>query len=85
MVQLLLPFTVMKYLYLSKLSAPGIAAALQELVGDGITEVLPSLQIFSWKALSHRDLSRKTLGSSLPRDSSRIRSWTRRMIRGAVR
>ena len=42
--QLLLPFTALKNLYLSKEFAPGIAAALQELVGDRITEVLPSLQ-----------------------------------------
>ena len=42
--QLLLPFTAVKNLYLSKQFAPGIAAALQELAGGGITEVLPSLQ-----------------------------------------
>jgi hypothetical protein len=42
--QLLLPFTTAKDLYLSKEFAPGIAAALQELVGARITEVLPSLQ-----------------------------------------
>ncbi|KAF8495491.1 hypothetical protein F5888DRAFT_1635549 [Russula emetica] len=42
--QLLLPFTAVKNLYLSKEVSPGIAAALQELVGARITEVLPSLQ-----------------------------------------
>ena len=42
--QLLLPFTTVKNLYLSEEFAPGIAAALQELVGDRITEVLPGLQ-----------------------------------------
>ena len=42
--ELLLPFTVVKNLYLSEKIAPGIAAALQELVGDRITEVLPNLQ-----------------------------------------
>ena len=42
--QLLLPFTAVKNLYLSKESAPRIAAALQELVGARITEVLPILQ-----------------------------------------
>ena len=31
-------------LYVSKAFMPGIAAALQELVGDRITDVLPSLQ-----------------------------------------
>ena len=42
--QLLLPFTAVKNLYLSKVFAPGIAATLQELVPGRITEVLPSLQ-----------------------------------------
>jgi hypothetical protein len=42
--QLLLPFPAVKNLYVSEKFAPGIAAALQELVGDRITEVLPSLQ-----------------------------------------
>jgi len=42
--ELLLPFTAVKNLYLSKEFAPGIAAALQDLVGARITEVLPSLQ-----------------------------------------
>jgi hypothetical protein len=41
--ELLLPFTTVKDLYISKKFAPGIAAALRELVG-GMTEVLPSLQ-----------------------------------------
>jgi hypothetical protein len=43
-VQLLLPFTAVKNLYLSKKFTPGIAAALQESVGGRITEVLPGLQ-----------------------------------------
>jgi hypothetical protein len=42
--QLLLPFTAVKNLYLCRAFAPGIAAALKELVGGRITEVLPSLQ-----------------------------------------
>jgi hypothetical protein len=42
--QLLLPFTAVKNLYLSKEFSPSIAAALQDLVGDRIIEVLPSLQ-----------------------------------------
>jgi hypothetical protein len=42
--QLLLPFTGVKNLYLDKEFAPGIAAALQELVGRRIRDVLPSLQ-----------------------------------------
>ena len=42
--ELLLPFTAVKNLYLSKEFAPDIAAALQELVGPRITEMLPSLR-----------------------------------------
>ena len=42
--QLLLPFTAVKNLYLSEVLAPGIAAAFQELVGSRITDVLPSLE-----------------------------------------
>jgi len=42
--ELLLPFTAVKNLYLAEEFAPGIAGALQELVGSRITEVLPSLQ-----------------------------------------
>jgi len=41
---LLLPFTAVKNLYLSKQISPHIAAALQEVTGGGTTEVLPNLQ-----------------------------------------
>ena len=49
--QLLLPFTAVKNLYLTKDFAPGIAAALTELVGERITEVLPNLQNIFVKGL----------------------------------
>ena len=49
--QLLLPFTAVKNLYLSKEFAPGIVAALQELVGSIIAEVLPGLQDIFVEAL----------------------------------
>ena len=42
--ELLLPFTAVKNLYLSKQFAPRIAPALQEVTGGGTTEVLPALQ-----------------------------------------
>jgi hypothetical protein len=42
--ELLLPFTAVKNLYLYKDFTPGIAGALQGLVEDGITDVLPNLQ-----------------------------------------
>ena len=43
--EILLPFTAVKNLYLPKEFAQGIATALKELVGARITEVLPSLKI----------------------------------------
>jgi hypothetical protein len=49
--ELLLPFTAVKNLYLSKDFAPGIAAALQELIGSRIMEALPSLQNIFVEAL----------------------------------
>jgi F-box-like len=49
--QLLLPFTAVKNLYLSKEFVPGIAAALQELGEERMTEVLPSLQNIFVEAL----------------------------------
>ena len=42
--QLLLPFTGVKNLHLSKQFAPGIADTLQELIGSRVMEVLPGLQ-----------------------------------------
>ena len=42
--EFLLPFTTVKNLYISREFAPGIAAALRELVGGRMTEVLPGLQ-----------------------------------------
>jgi hypothetical protein len=45
--QLLLTFTAVKNLYISEEFAPGVAAALQELVGGGMAEVLPSLRNMS--------------------------------------
>jgi hypothetical protein len=41
---ILRPFSAVKYLYISWEFAPGIARALQELVGTRATEVLPTLQ-----------------------------------------
>jgi hypothetical protein len=41
---LLRPFIVVKRLYISRRLVPGIAPALQELVGERVTEALPALQ-----------------------------------------
>jgi hypothetical protein len=49
--QLLLPFTAVKRLYLSGEFARGIAAALQEVVGGGITDVFPGLKNIYVKGL----------------------------------
>ena len=58
----LLPFPTVKYLYLSEQYAPGIAAALQELVGSRITEVLPNLQNIFRETLEPLGHFRKNIG-----------------------
>ena len=60
--QLLLPFTAVKNLYLSKECSPGIAAALQELVGSRITAVLPSLQNIFVKGLEPSGSFQENIG-----------------------
>jgi len=57
--ELLLPFPAVKNLYLPKDFAPGIAAALQEVVG---TEVLPSLQKMFVKGLEPSGPFRENIG-----------------------
>jgi hypothetical protein len=60
--QLLLPFTAVKNLYLSKEFTPGIAAAPQELVGSRITEVLPNLQNIYVDAIRPWELFKDNIG-----------------------
>ena len=60
--ELLLPFPAVKDLYLPKECAPGVAAALQELVGGRITEVLPSLQNIFVKGIEPREPFREDIG-----------------------
>jgi hypothetical protein len=60
--ELLRPFTAVKSLYLSKVSAPGVAAALQELIGSRITEVLPSLQNIFVEGLEPSGPLRENIG-----------------------
>jgi len=57
--ELLLPFPAVKNLYLSKDFAPGIAAALREIVG---TEVLPSLQNIFVKGLEPSGRFQENIG-----------------------
>ena len=52
--EFLRPFTAVKHLYITSLSTPGIANALQGLVGvvaETVTEVLPALQTISLEGL----------------------------------
>jgi hypothetical protein len=63
--QLLLPFTAVKNLYLSKAFAPGIAATLQELVEGRITEVLPSLQNIFMEGLEPLGPFQESIGEFL--------------------
>src|SRR5258708_10558205 len=60
--ELLLPFTAVKNLYLAEEFAPGIAAALQELVGARITEILPSLQNIFMRRLEPRGPFQERIG-----------------------
>ena len=60
--QLLLSFTAVKNLYISKEIAPGIAAALQEIVGEGITEVLSGLQNIFVEGLGPSGTFQKNIG-----------------------
>ena len=68
----LLPFTAVKNLYSFKEFAPGVVAALQELVGGRIAEGLPSLQNIFVQWLEPSVAFQETLSgsNSLPRDSS---------------
>jgi hypothetical protein len=59
----------LKNLSLSKGIVRHIVAALQESVGDGMTEVLPTLENFLGGSFSDRNLSREAFGSLLPRGS----------------
>ncbi len=63
--ELLLPFTVVKNLYISKEFALDIAAALQQLVGGRITEVLPSLRNIFVKGIEPQEPFREHIGESV--------------------
>jgi len=60
--ELFLPFTAVKNLYLSKVFAPGIAAAMQELVGGRMTEVLPNLENIFVQWLETSGTFQETIG-----------------------
>ncbi len=80
--ELLLPFPVVKNLYISKDFAPGIAAALQEIVG---TEVLPSLQNIFVEGLEPLGPFRENIGQfvvtrELSGQSITISVWDRHRV-----
>ena len=60
--EVFLPFTAVKNLYLFKEFAPGIAAALQELVGGRMTEVLPSLRNIFVVGLAESGFMQENIG-----------------------
>ena len=79
--ELLLPFATVKNLYLSKEFAPGIVAALKELVGGGITGVLPRLEnifvqgLFGPSGLLQRNLGRFVSARQLSGHQIAVSDW----------
>jgi hypothetical protein len=69
---LLLPFTAVKNLYLSTELAPGIVGALQELVEGRITEALPSLENIFVEGLKPVGPLQEIIGQLVARDSSPV-------------
>jgi hypothetical protein len=60
--RLLLPFTAVQTLNIAKEFVPDIAAALRELVGARLTEVLPSLQNIYLQAVESLELFQENVG-----------------------
>ncbi len=83
----LLPFPAVKNLYLSKDFAPGIAAALQQIIG---TEVLPSLQNIFVDGLELSGRFQENIGQfvatrELSDHSITISNWNgRKMMQGTA-
>ena len=80
--QVLLPFTAVKNLYLCREFGPGITAALQELVGARITEVLPGLQNIFVESLQPSGTFQENIGQfvasrQLSDHPSTISDWDR--------
>jgi hypothetical protein len=59
--EVLSPFTAVKDLYISHEFAPRIVPALQELVGERVTEVLPALRTLFLPELQQREPARKII------------------------
>ena len=54
--EFLRPFTAVKHLYITPKSTPGIATALQGLIAETVTEVLPALQTFFLEELPSKPI-----------------------------
>ena len=85
--ELLLPFTAVKNLYLSKLFSPPIAYALQELTGGRTTEVLPALQNvflegFQSSKPVQRDIARFISAQQFSNHPVAISVWDRSFVGG---
>jgi hypothetical protein len=65
--ELFVPFTAVEKLYLSRVFAQGIAATLQELVGDRILEVLPRLRNIFVEGLESLEPFQETVEQFLAR------------------
>jgi hypothetical protein len=82
----LLPFTAVKNLYLSKPFSPSIALALQELTGGRTTEVLPALQNVFLEGFQpsepvHEGIARFISARQLTDHPVAISVWDRDLVR----
>jgi hypothetical protein len=78
-VELLDPLTAVKDLYMSCEITPYIASALQELVGEGVTEVLPALQTIFLELLesSQEAIGQFTAARELASHPIAVSRWER--------
>ena len=83
-VEFLHPFTAVKRLYTSSNSAPIIAPALQELVGETVTKVLPALQTLFLERLPSKPvqeaIERFVSARQLSSHPIAVSRWTRKLF-----
>jgi hypothetical protein len=83
-VEFLHPFTAVKRLYTSSKSAPIIALALQELVGETVIEVLPALQTLFLERLPSKPvqeaIERFVSARQLSSHPIAVSRWTRKLF-----
>ena len=79
--EILLPFTAVKNLYLTWETAPRIAPALQELVGGRTMEVLPMLKKVFFEVYRHSEGIRKFVAArQLSGHPITVSSWQRNYV-----